>query len=195
MAIHMRILGTLLLLLGISTVLGLSGCAGPPRPSVFSGDTEETRDASPEAGQPERSGNPAGRLDLGAEVVQSAAQYLGTPYRYGGASAGGMDCSGLVMSVFSEHGIVLPRSCAAQAKRGRGVHRSDLREGDLVFFGNAGSPPSHVGIYQGDGRFIHASTGKGKVRYDALSAAWFRDHYRGARRVLPDADPAAGQDS
>lgn len=115
--------------------------------------------------------------------MRAAEGYLGTPYRFGGASSSGMDCSGLVQTVFAEEGIPLPRSCAAQARQGVPVSRDQLRQGDLVFFGSAASPPSHVGIYAGKGRFIHASTSKGKVRRDELSTAWFRDHYRGARRV------------
>jgi cell wall-associated NlpC family hydrolase len=96
-----------------------------------------------------------------------------------------MDCSGLVQTVFAQEGMSLPRSCAAQARQGVAVSRGELLQGDLVFFGKSTTPPSHVGIYVGNGRFIHASTDKGKVRRDALSTTWFRQHYRGARRILP----------
>jgi cell wall-associated NlpC family hydrolase len=79
--------------------------------------------------------------------------------------------------------VQLPRSCAAQAHRGAPIERTQLAAGDLVFFGRASGAPTHVGIYEGNNRFIHASTGKGHVRRDSLKESWFARHFRGARRI------------
>jgi len=120
-------------------------------------------------------------------VLIRALGLVGTPYRYGGNSpAGGFDCSGLVQFVFLDSaGIRLPRSTrelvALDARR---VDRDALRPGDLVFFNPGGGGASHIGIYVGEGRFVHAPSSGGTVRLDQLDAEYWRRTYAGARRIL-----------
>ena len=125
-------------------------------------------------------------------VLESAESYVGTRYRYGGASPReGFDCSGFVRYVYSRHGMVLPRTARDQATTGRRVStsRSALEPGDLLFFRLEGSRIDHVAIYAGDGRIIHSSSSGGGVRYDDLSSRrgrWYMDRLVNVRRVLDD---------
>jgi cell wall-associated NlpC family hydrolase len=114
----------------------------------------------------------------GARAVAVAMQYLGVPYRWGGASPSGFDCSGLVMYAFAQAGVGLPHSSYAQYGMGSPVPRSDLQPGDLVFFDGLG----HVGIYVGGGSFIHAPHTGTVVQISSLSG-WYASAYVGARRV------------
>lgn len=132
---------------------------------------------------PDEAGRPA-EVD-GGEVVAEAKKYIGTPYRSGGTSSAGLDCSGLVVTVYKKFGIAVPRTSHEQAKFGAQVGRSELKPGDLVFFRTSGTTKvSHVGIYTGDGEFIHASTRSRRVKYDRLDNKYFRNRYATARRVL-----------
>jgi cell wall-associated NlpC family hydrolase len=119
----------------------------------------------------------------GHDVVRAAAAFVGTPYRSGGTTESGVDCSGLTFVVYRQLGVRLPRSSDEQARVGQPVGLDSLRAGDLLFFGS-GSNVSHVGIYAGDGEFIHASTRARSVRYDRLDNRYFRNRYLTARRVL-----------
>lgn len=121
--------------------------------------------------------------DSGKEAVKLAEEYIGTPYRSGGTTTNGVDCSGLTFSVYRKIGIRLPRTSDEQARTGSHIDRDNLRAGDLVFFGK-GSNVTHVGIYANDGEFIHASTRARSVRYDSLDNKYFKNRYIGARRVL-----------
>jgi len=118
----------------------------------------------------------------GNEVVELAEGFLGTPYRSGGTTTNGVDCSGLTYAVYREVGVKLPRSSDDQARVGEAVSRDELAPGDLVFFGS-GSNVSHVGIYAGDGEFIHASTSARSVRFDRLDTKYFDQRFVTARRV------------
>lgn len=127
--------------------------------------------------------------DSQQESVRRAAlsdfhrQWRGVPYRYGGEGRGGMDCSGLVQTVFREvFAVALPRTTEAQADSGRHVSRSQLRAGDLVFF-KTGWWKKHVGVYVGNGRFLHASETEG-VTTTALSSPYWDDRFWQARRVM-----------
>ena len=120
--------------------------------------------------------------ELGA-IGTTAAQYLGTPYRFGGESADGIDCSSFVQKVFREHQINLPRTAREQSLVGSEVAQGYLRKGDLVFFHTYASYPSHVGIYLGDGKMIHASSGKGEVTVSDLNSTYYRSRFMGAKRV------------
>jgi cell wall-associated NlpC family hydrolase len=115
-------------------------------------------------------------------VVGIAMQYLGVPYVWGGASPSGFDCSGLVMYVFAQVGISLPHYTVAQwdYPNAVSVPRSDLQPGDLVFFAGLG----HVGIYVGNGQFIHAPHTGDVVRIDSLGEGWYSSEYVGAKRIL-----------
>ncbi len=119
-------------------------------------------------------------------VLMRAISLVGTPYRYGGNTPeGGFDCSGLVNYVYRDVlDLRLPRSSRELAAvQGPRIAPDRLASADLVFFG-AGGEVSHVGIYVGEGRFVHAPRSGGTVRLDRLDGAWWRDHYSGARRLL-----------
>ncbi len=121
---------------------------------------------------------------LGQNLIDTARRFIGTPYQWGGSSLrDGFDCSGLTMTVYRLNGLDLPRNSRAQFHAGTPVARDALRGGDLVFFStNGGKYVSHVGIYSGRGRFIHAP-GRGKrIRTASLSNTYFRARYKGARR-------------
>jgi cell wall-associated NlpC family hydrolase len=129
-----------------------------------------------------------------AEIVLQALALLGVPYRWGGTDpARGLDCSGLVRHVFKTVGAVdLPRRSEQMSRLGRRVARTDLRAGDLVFFNTLGHPFSHVAVYVGDGRFVHAPGRHRQVRVDALDERYWRDRFNGARRIdLMAAEPPA----
>lgn len=106
-------------------------------------------------------------------VTQKAMAYVGTPYRYGNASADGTDCSGLIQMIFKEVGVKVPRTAEEQYRATTLVDKSQLEAGDLVFFANTYKKGiSHVGIYVGAGRFVHAARGDG-VRIDHLSQPYY----------------------
>jgi cell wall-associated NlpC family hydrolase len=119
-------------------------------------------------------------------VTLRALSLVGTPYRYGGNTPdSGFDCSGLVNYVYRDMlDLRLPRSSGELAGlQGPPLPPQRLASGDLVFFGSRGSV-SHVGIYVGEGRFVHAPSSGGTVRLDRLDGPYWRDHYSGAKRVL-----------
>ena len=121
---------------------------------------------------------------LGQKLVSGAQQFLGVPYVYGGASPSGFDCSGLVYYLLKKEGYSPYRTAADQYKMGTYVAKEDLQPGDLVFFQNtAGYGISHVGIYVGGGRFIHAPHTGAVVSYADLNSTYYTNHYYGARRV------------
>jgi cell wall-associated NlpC family hydrolase len=122
-------------------------------------------------------------------VIPTAERYLGTPYKWGGTSpSGGFDCSGFVQYVFARHGVKLPRTARQMAQVGTYMppRFSALSPGDLAMFADDGSNISHVAIYAGNGRIIHATSSGGEVRYDDLDSRrgqWFEDHLVAARRI------------
>ena len=113
-----------------------------------------------------------------SSVVAIAERYLGVPYRWGGASPSGFDCSGLVMYVYGQVGVSLPHSSYSQYGMGSPVSRGDLQPGDLVFFDGLG----HVGIYVGGNSFIHAPHTGDVVKISSISG-WYASTYVGARRI------------
>ncbi|MEO8160547.1 MAG: C40 family peptidase [Arenimonas sp.] len=133
-------------------------------------------------------GNRPGLDNVAANgVLIRAIGLVGTPYRYGGASPeGGFDCSGLVQFVFRDSaGVRLPRSTRELvAMHARVIAREKLEPGDLVFFSPGGGPPSHIGIYVGEGRFVHAPSTGGTVRLDLLNDDYWRRAWAGGRRIL-----------
>lgn len=116
-------------------------------------------------------------------IIKIAEKYLKTPYRFGGESPKGFDCSGFVKFVYAQHGKKLPRSADVQYKVGKKVERGKLKPGDLVFFNTYGKGVSHVGIYYGDGKFIHASSSRG-VMFSKLKEPYWHSRYLGARRII-----------
>lgn len=127
------------------------------------------------------------RSSLGVKAIAIAKSQLGKRYVYGAAGPNAFDCSGFTSYVYKKIGIKLPRTSRGQATVGQKVSRSNLKIGDLVFFdtngGNNGRI-SHVGIYMGDGNFIHASTGKRKIRITSLNSSYYKGRYVTARRFF-----------
>lgn len=111
-----------------------------------------------------------------------------TGYRFGGENPeAGLDCSGMVSYLVEQvSGLRLPHNAAEIAARTRPVSRSGLRPGDLVFFDTLNRPYSHMGIYLGHDRFIHAPSSRGRVRLESLASSYFAKRYNGARTLLPD---------
>lgn len=120
------------------------------------------------------------------DLDSAIKKVIGTPYKYGGTTTAGFDCSGFVRHIFNQFDVKLPRTSNSQAKIGTKVDKSDLRPGDLVFFNTSGKGISHAGIYVGDGKFAHSSS-KG-VRYTALSDSYYAKRYVTARRVVTGED-------
>ena len=157
-------------LLALSGVLGatLAGCASSPSPR-----SAQTIPARPE--QPQRN-----------DIALFAMGLLDTRYRWGGRGpATGFDCSGLVSHVFKEAaGVRVQGSSADLAQKARPVSSEQLLPGDLVFFNTLGAPHSHVGVYVGDGRFVHASNPRTGVRIDQLSNRYYAQRFEGAGSLL-----------
>ena len=126
------------------------------------------------AGHPSKAALPS----LGRRAARLAARELGVPYRYGGSSPSGFDCSGLVAYVYGRLGVRLPHNAAAQYGYGRAVDRRHLRPGDLVFFHGLG----HVGLYIGSGRIIHAPQSGERVEIQRLASR--SGSVEGARRLV-----------
>lgn len=119
-----------------------------------------------------------------SSVVKTALSYQGARYAYGGLSSRGFDCSGFVKYVYQKHGLNLPHSASAQFGYGKPVSKEELKPGDLVFFRTGRSRGiNHVGIYIGNGKFIHASSARGRVRIDSLNEGYYKARYAGARRL------------
>ncbi|VBB06804.1 Hypothetical protein LUCI_2041 [Lucifera butyrica] len=116
-------------------------------------------------------------------TLQTAMQYLGVPYLFGGSSPNGFDCSGFTQFVFGQAGVYLPRAADEQFDVGRTVAYSHLQPGDLVYFTTYASGASHVGIYLGNGQFISATSSRG-IAIDSLGSSYWGPRYLGARRVV-----------
>lgn len=158
-------LSTALLLLAL---LSLAGCGSAPvrapqQPGQVSQDYEQ---AGP-----------------GVRAVQVAYAQLGTPYRYGGSSPDGFDCSGLVQYSYNAAGVTVPRTTSQQLRHTRPVPLSDLQPGDLLFFRLSWAKTSHVGIYAGNGLFIHAPSSGKQVSYAELDNPFWRERIVAAGRV------------
>ncbi len=155
------------------TVL-LTACAGKaPVP------LGPTKSPVPQTGKPDVS-HPD--LATGLAIVRIARKMLGSPYHYGGSTPRGFDCSGLVSYAHRQAGIQVPRSSAEQYREAREVSLHDLQPGDLLFFRLQPPKVSHVGIYDRNGRFIHAPSSGKKVSYAFLATPYWREHLIGAGR-------------
>lgn len=119
-----------------------------------------------------------------AEIVRSAMSFIGVPYLWGGNTQDGLDCSGFSLAVYRLNGLSLPRSSREQFEKGHPVDRKDLRQGDLVFFNTVKKGTvSHVGVYIGDGQFIHAP-GRGKTICISMMKGFYLRTYAGGRKYL-----------
>ena len=150
-------------------VLALAACGSPLPKERTSTDYSVPRSSAANA--------------AGQEVVLYALSLMDTGYRFGGKNPqAGLDCSGMVSYVFGQAAsLKLSGSAAEIAGHGRPVDRNDLRPGDLVFFNTRKQAFSHVGIYIGDSRFVHAPSSNGKVRIDRLDSQYFAQRYEAAR--------------
>jgi|SRR5271165_1747584 len=135
----------------------------------------------------------AAAMPVGEQITAYALTLIGDPYRPRGVRPEtGFDCSGLVQHVFERtQGIELPRTARDMARVGRRVARGDLKPGDLVFYSTQGRTFSHVGIYIGGGRFVHAPSSGGRVCIVDMENTYWRHHYSGGRRVLENAKMTA----
>lgn len=116
------------------------------------------------------------------QASEVAASMVGKPYRYGGKTPQGFDCSGLVYFSFKNAGMNVPRSSATQRDKSRKVSGSSLARGDLLFFNQEGKYSSHVGIYLGGKRFVHAPSSGKRVRVDSLTDSYWQKHLVDTRR-------------
>lgn len=163
-----------LFLIGFLSLI-LAGCAGQPT-RLPEAETEPAAAAVPVINA----------TDKASSVALQALAYLGTPYRTGGLSPqSGFDCSGLVAYVYREGaGLALPRNTFELSHLGQPIQPAALRAGDLVFYNTQRREYSHVGIYLGEDRFIHAPSSGGEVRVENLRADYWMRRYSGARRVI-----------
>lgn len=136
------------------------------------------RAPEPAPAQPPRVANA-----VASRAADNALAMLGKPYHHSGNTPAGFDCSGLVQYSYLKAGVDLPRATQAQRREGQPVSATELRRGDLVFFDQEGKKSSHVGIYVGQGRFVHAPSTGGRVRIDGLNATYWRAHFVEARRL------------
>lgn len=120
---------------------------------------------------------------IGEQIVAYAEQFLGTPYVWAGSSPSGFDCSGFVSYVFKNFGYSVNRTAASMYTNGVEVDKSELQVGDAVFFASSSESIGHVGIYIGDGEFIHSSSGCGYVTISGLDESYYSRMYVGARRI------------
>ena len=128
-----------------------------------------------------------------SDLVVGAMGFLGVPYRRGGSTVEtGFDCSGFVKSMYEQTiGLVLPRSAAQQAAATQTIERTELRPGDLVFFNTMRRAFSHVGIYVGNGKFIHSPKPGAEVRVEDMGGSYWAKRFDGARRVNAEATVSA----
>lgn len=126
-----------------------------------------------------------GRSDMGSIAARTAERFVGIPYRWGGDTVvDGMDCSGFARAVYNLCGVNIPRTSREQFKVGDNVGRADLKDGDLVFFGTSEADINHVGIYIGDGRFVHAPRRGDDIKISGMEDAYFVKRFIGAKRYF-----------
>ena len=160
----------------ILLLLILAGCASSPSPRP---------DPPPAVNEPQRwdgSGGAAGLRTRGEEVADFALGLRGVPYRYGGATRAGFDCSGLVFYSHRQLGLAVPRTSQDQADGARQIKESKLRRGDLVFFRIGSRRVNHVGIYIGDRRFVHAPGAGKPVTVNSLDDEYYAQRFSSAGR-------------
>jgi murein DD-endopeptidase len=132
---------------------------------------------------PAGAGSTKPTAELSDQAASHALGMVGKPYRYGGSSPAGFDCSGLVMYSYRQAGLTLPHNTDKQRRAARPIQVADLRRGDLLFFHQEGKKYGHVGIYVGGGKFVHAPSSGKSVRSDRLDSAYWRKHLSEARRL------------
>lgn len=150
----------------------------PPGTSEPGPPVEEPAAAKPSAPR-------SGERDIGYIAARTAERFVGIPYQWGGTTVvDGLDCSGFTRAVYNLCGINIPRTSREQYKAGNPVSRAELRDGDLVFFGSSESSINHVGIYVGDGKFVHAPRRGEEIRIAGIDESYFERRFVGARRYI-----------
>ena len=172
----MREIASFFALLFAVAAAGCASTGAVPRPFPAPGGSVES---TPGAAAPP----PAGAADA-YSITSTALSLRGAPYRNGGNSPSGFDCSGFVWYVFAQHGIQVPRSVTGQFQSGHSVDMNALEPGDLVFFTTVAPGASHVGVAIGGDEFVHAPSSAGLVRVEHLGASYWSSRFVGARRVL-----------
>ncbi|MCD8049588.1 MAG: SH3 domain-containing protein [Clostridia bacterium] len=172
---------------GIETIDGISGYVSAEYISETPIESKTIAAATDSITKSQTAAPPTSdEIELGEKIIAYAKQYIGTPYVYGASGPDSFDCSGFTMYVMSANGISLPHQSASQAEMGLEVAMDELVAGDLVFFNTTSTEGvGHVGIYIGNGQFIHASSGSAHaVTISSLSEDYYSAHYIGARRVI-----------
>jgi cell wall-associated NlpC family hydrolase len=171
-------------LAGLLTILLLAvGCAGTPARDPRDQAAVEPAAVVPTANA--TAGTPVAPGDLRGPIANLALSLVGVPYRYGGANPDqGFDCSGLVYYTYRSNGQEVPRTSRQQFDAARKIPFEQAAAGDLIFF-RGGEKLSHVGIYLGDGRFVHAPSTGGAVRVARIDAPYYQDHLLAVGRLLP----------
>jgi cell wall-associated NlpC family hydrolase len=160
---------------GVTAALFLQGCSiDPYRPPQPPPSTWGAKPAPPLAPGP----------SVGEDIALRAISLLGKPYVWGGADLTGFDCSGLVRFIYDQVGIPVPRTAAAQFSAARPIELGGLKPGDLLFFRTQGQRISHVAIYTGEGRFVHAPRSGQPVEFRMLDDEYYRAHLAGAGRLF-----------
>jgi cell wall-associated NlpC family hydrolase len=155
----------------------LAGCAGSPQQPPASTDSPAVARASEAKNE--------GSLTIGGAVADFAVGMIGARYRFGGTDPiEGFDCSGLAFYAYTQAGYRIPRTSQEQFRAVRKIALGDADAGDLVFFQDQ-EKLSHVGIYLGDGRFVHAPAGGQKVAVASMSSAYYQQHLVAVGRLLP----------
>ncbi len=169
----------------IGMVLALVGCAAGPEPR---GPAPEPLKTEPEPRVAEGPMSLAPEAELKrSEVVLAALGHLDTPYRYGGTDANGLDCSALVQRAYREAGSDVPRTTSEQAQSAT-QRKGDPSPGDVVFFAINGNQIDHVGVYVGEGRFVHAPSSRGQVRIEDLDNPYWAPRIQFAGHFFDPAD-------
>jgi cell wall-associated NlpC family hydrolase len=154
----------------VAMLVTLVSCAGSHTPTDFSSLSNAAK-------------QPVTSVQKG--VIRTALSLKGTPYRFGGMTPEGFDCTGFVNYVYrNSAGIVLPRESHDLVRAGKHVPAADLLPADIVYFKIEHQKPLHIGIYLGDGKFIHAPSTRGKVNIQSLSLNYWKSRYLGARRIV-----------
>jgi cell wall-associated NlpC family hydrolase len=174
--------------------IALAGCGLFVKQPVPTGEPAPRAERPPRAEPPVERPLPSERPPVDSSktqtVVALARRYVGAPYRWGGSSPAGFDCSGLVRYVYAQVGISLPHNAAQQYRLGAPVPRESLEPGDLVFFDRL----RHNGIYVGAGLFVHARQPGRGVNIARLDDGWYASHWVGARRLALSADAGWDQE-
>ena len=161
-----------------AAVIFLAGCVGTPQapdPAARIPVPASPSASSPSTPLPD---------PLRSQVVFTAMQMVGVPYLWGGSTPAGFDCSGLVQYAYSNAGLQVPRTAAAQLTASTPLPLEDAVAGDLLFFEDR-SRTSHVAIYLGEGRFVHAPNGGSSVSLDDMETSYWRTHFSRAGRIIP----------